>query len=298
MLARPADLSDDEVAAHVREHWSLPVDTIEYAPVGFGSHHWLTETHFVTVDVVDRHDGLRSALATACALRDDAGLEFVHAPVDGLLVPLGDDWVVHLYDRLEVTDETLYGGHDDPEVVEMLHRIHDATPLVAHHAGVETFEIRDRDDLVHALAALDEPWDTGPYADRCRELLRVHADVVRASIVEHDAIVDAVSRDGWVVTHGEPHRANVFRTTEGWRFVDWDTALVAPPERDWWDVQGGRHGDSRLVDLYSFRWDLMEVACYVSEYFDDHVDDANTRESWQNYLTYLDRLAARATRRA
>lgn len=79
------------------------------------------------------------------------------------------------------------------------------------------------------------------------------------------------------VTHGEPHRGNVFRTTEGWKVVDWDTALVAPAERDWWDLQGGRLGDPVLVDLYSLRWDLLEVACSVSECFEDHVDDRNTQ---------------------
>ena len=297
MFERPPDLSDEAVADVVRTHWSIPVRTISYAAVGFGSHHWLTDTHFVTVDTADERDALAAALRTATALRDDAGLEFVHAPVDGLLVPLGDEWLVHVYDRLDVLDEVQYGGHDDPEVVELLHRVHDATPVVRHHARVEDFGIWDRDDLEEALTELDEPWETGPYGDRCRALLRANADAVRSALAQHDAVVAGVGRDGWVVTHGEPHRANVFRTTDGWRFVDWDTALVAPPERDWWDVAGGAHGDPALVDLYSLRWDLLEVACYVSEFMDDHGEDRNTQESWANYLTYLDRLAARATRR-
>ena len=295
---RPTDLTDDEVADVVRTSWGIPVRTIEYAAVGFGSHHWLTDTHFVTVDTIEDHDDLAAALRTATALRAEAGLEFVHAPVDGLLVPLGDDWLVHVYERLEVVDDTMHGPHVAPEVVELVRRIHDATPVGAPHAGTETFDIWDREDLEEALGELDDEWGTGPYGDRCRLLLRDHQDAVRAALADHDAIASDISREGWVVTHGEPHRGNVFRTTEGWKVVDWDTVLVAPPERDWWDVQGGRHGDPTGVELYTLRWDLLEVACYVTEYFDDHVDDRNTQESWKNYVRYLDRLAARATRQA
>ena len=30
-----------------------------------------------------------------------------------------------------------------------------------------------------------------------------------------------------VLTHGEPHPGNTMRTVDGWRLIDWDTALVA-----------------------------------------------------------------------
>ena len=299
MLARPPDLTDDDVRAVLAEGWRLSPRTLEYTAVGFGSHHWLTESHFVTVDEVADHDDLEAALRVTAALRDDAGLEFVHAPHPSAagerLVRLGDEWLVHVYDRLDVLDDTKHGPHDDPEVVELVRRIHEATPVVAHLAGVEDFGIWDREDLEGALAELDEPWETGPYGDRCRELLREGADAVRAALAEHDAIAAAVPRDGWVVTHGEPHRGNVFRTTDGWKVVDWDTVLVAPPERDWWDLCAAANGDPVRNDLYTLRWDLLEVACYVSEFWDDHDDDANTRESWKNLLRYLGRLEARAT---
>jgi len=302
VFVRPPDLADDDVRAVLAEHWGIRPATIEYAAVGFGSHHWLTESHFVTVDEPDLHVERAAALATARALRVDADLEFVHAALpaaDGrLIVPFADRWLVHVHDRLEVVDDTRHGPHDDPEVVALLRRIHEATPIVGHHARVEDFGIWDRDDLERALTRLDERWETGPYAEPCRAVLREHEGAVRAALAEHDAIVAGVGRDGWVVTHGEPHRGNVFRTTAGWKVVDWDTALLAPPERDWWDVDGGRHGDPTLVDLYSLRWDLLEVACYVSEYVVDHVDDRNTQESWANYLTYLGRLETRARSRA
>ncbi|WP_432843998.1 phosphotransferase family protein [Dactylosporangium sp. CA-092794] len=37
---------------------------------------------------------------------------------------------------------------------------------------------------------------------------------------------------GLVLTHGEPHPGNTMRTGGGWLLIDWDTALLAAPERD------------------------------------------------------------------
>ena len=70
---------------------------MEYVPAGAGSYHWkLTDdggrSHFVTVDDLDSKDwlgdvreavfdGLGRALSTAAALRHEAGLEFVVAPI-------------------------------------------------------------------------------------------------------------------------------------------------------------------------------------------------------------------------
>ena len=57
MFTRPTDLTDDEVAAAVVDHWASEPDEITYAPVGFGSHHWWVtagaDRWFVTVDDLD-----------------------------------------------------------------------------------------------------------------------------------------------------------------------------------------------------------------------------------------------------
>jgi aminoglycoside phosphotransferase (APT) family kinase protein len=37
-----------------------------------------------------------------------------------------------------------------------------------------------------------------------------------------------------VLTHGEPHPGNLIQVGSRWMLVDWDTTLVAPPERDLW----------------------------------------------------------------
>ena len=58
----------------------------------------------------------------------------------------------------------------------------------------------------------------------------------------YDALVagDGRRTDAEVVlTHGEPHPGNTMRTEDGWRLIDWDTARIAPPERDLWSINPG-----------------------------------------------------------
>lgn len=294
MFARPDGLEDAAVRAAVRDHWAIDPGDVEYAAVGFGSQHWTAGDYFVTVDAAADAAELAVALRTASALRADAGLEFVISPIptpDGaLLRPLGKDWVIHIYERLEVVDDTAHGPHHDPEVVALVHRIHAATPAVAQHAARETFGFWDRDDLDEAMRELDEAWETGPYGEPCRDALRANTACVTGALARFDSAAAKVDPDGWVVTHGEPHRGNIFRTTKGWAVVDWDTVLIAPPERDFWDLPNSG-GDPSLCDLYRLQWALMEVACYVSLFFDEHREDRNTRESWKNFERYLNELA-------
>jgi spectinomycin phosphotransferase len=89
MRTPPQDLTEAEVGVAVAAHWDVVAETIEYAPVGFGSHHWVLtgatgRRWFVTADAVadsaERLAELTAALTTAHALRHRCGLEFVVPP--------------------------------------------------------------------------------------------------------------------------------------------------------------------------------------------------------------------------
>ncbi len=62
-------------------------------------------------------------------------------------------------------------------------------------------------------------------------------------------------------------------TAAGWMLIDWDTALVAPPERDLWSLDPGdgsilsAYADATgvrprasMIELYRIRWDLADIA--------------------------------------
>jgi aminoglycoside phosphotransferase (APT) family kinase protein len=97
------------------------------------------------------------------------------------------------------------------------------------------------------------------------------------------------------VTHGEPHSANVIRKPDGGlRLVDWDTALVAPRERDLWmtldadmtgwdqyrDVTGADRLNEDALIFSRERWVLAEICMYIREFRGPHEESEDTRASW------------------
>lgn len=152
---------------------------------GSGANSWIGDDYFITVD--DLADALDlEAARTARALREEAVLDFVIAPIpadDGaLVVGLAGRWVMHVYERLDIVDDTTFGPHEDPEVLGLVRAIHDATDIVGHHAHREDFSIWGRDDLEEALAVLDEPWHTGPYGEQARRWLAANAEDVASML--------------------------------------------------------------------------------------------------------------------
>jgi spectinomycin phosphotransferase/16S rRNA (guanine(1405)-N(7))-methyltransferase len=316
----PADVPEPDLRAALEDGWSLCAATLEYRPVGFGSHHWeLTDTtgarRFITVDdlrtrrrstgepLTAGYSRQRAALAAAQALHA-AGCAFVVAPLssrDGEpTTRLGDCFTVAVYPF--VTGESLdwdnYTLQHRRAVVDLLVAVHAAPPQVRDRASPDDYTVQFRDTLTIALDGGDNgnP-ERGPYARPAAELLTIHAPGIRRALARYDTLVSAVREDppGLVVTHGEPHPGNVMRTDAGWLLIDWDTALLAPPERDLWDLDPGDgtlHAaytaatgtvlSYDLLDLYRLRWDLTEIASSLTHFRGPHGTTADDEETWAN----------------
>jgi spectinomycin phosphotransferase len=307
--------------------WGIAGGHLDHLPVGFGSHHWQAvggdgSRWFVSADDLRalRHGGrdpdvvfaaLDRAFRTAAALCG-ARLEFVLAPVPegggDVLVRVGDRYAVRVEPFVDGTVEES-GDFEHPEdrrrVAALLGRLHAASGGVPPDLpGREGFALPGRDELEAALAQLGTPWDGGPFAEPARRLLARHAESVRDRLGAYDLLAGRVRDEAgdWVVTHGEPHSANVIRDAEGGlRLVDWDTTLVAPRERDlWmvldeamtgWDEYRAAAGSVALSDdalrLYRERWALAEICEYVAEFRRPHVESDDTRASWHTLGEYL-----------
>lgn len=325
MFTRPPEVDDAHLVALLADGWGSEVVDVSYLAVGFGSHHWRavtpTTTWFVTVDDLTakaREPGetlpltrarLLAALATAAELREH-GCHFVIAPVrhrtGQVAVDLGGRYVVAVYPMLD-GETYAYGAYIDPghreAVVGHLASLHAAPASCRRWAMAETFSIARRSELAVTYPALGDRWDSGPYAEPARRLLAEHVDAVERTSARYDALVDAVrSRpERFVLTHGEPHPANTVTTADGVVLVDWDTALIAPPERDLWDLVGedasvaveyaaltGVAVDPATVELYRLAWDLTEIAIYVSDFRRPHERTDDTAEAWTNLQHFLD----------
>src|SRR6059058_3788419 len=150
----------------------------------------------------------------------------------------------------------------------MLAELHRATPANASAARSVDLELPGRRRLESALAAVNEAWSAGPFAEPARQALARHVTDVAELLALADRLSAevAASSSSWVVTHGEPHAGNVMRTAEGHVLVDWDTVALAPPERDLWmlvekDADGasaytaatGHELDRVAVDFFRLR---------------------------------------------
>jgi hypothetical protein len=313
MLTPPSDLDPDTVAAALA-HWGLHEPQLEYLPLGFGSHHWRAETAagrlaFVTVD--EASEALERAFRTARALRD-AGLEFVLAP----LPDASGTFVHRVAGRYAVSvtpfvdgSSSSFGDFETKDerrrmaaLVGRLHAAGERVPAGLPHR--DDLTIPDRAILEEALASVELPWRTGPFAEPARALVAARADELRRSLLAHDERAARLRdrTDAWVVTHGEPHRANVLVDTTGApHLVDWDTTLAAPRERDLWHVldeeltgwqeyraaAGDVELDREALEFYRRRWELADVAAFVAAVRRPHEADENTAASFGFLRAYL-----------
>jgi spectinomycin phosphotransferase/16S rRNA (guanine(1405)-N(7))-methyltransferase len=309
------DLAEDVLVATLARAWGMDIATIAYRPVGFGSHHWeILDTEgtrwFVTVDLLasgPAFDRLRAALATARDLRDN-GYRFVVAPVPTRagepVVRTGDTFAVALYPFVDGRSFS-WGSEVEPAlrgaVLDLVIALHTAPKAAYRHAMVEDFAVPHRDEVEAALHSPDTVGDRGPYARPTALLLAEHAVPVRRLLARYDEFVgERPSR--MVLTHGEPHPGNTMLTADGWRLIDWDTALVAPPERDLWMFDSGALAGyaaatgvpplPSMLELYRLRWDIADLSAYVARFRRPHPGSADDDKSWAGLRSLVTQISA------
>ena len=313
MRARPDGVSEDDVSLALAQGWRIDAAAMRYAAVGGGSYHWVAgdgaaRRWFVTVDDLDDKAwlgesrpavmaGLRSAMNTALALRWEAGLEFVVAPVPGgsgeTVRPAGPRHAVMVFPFLTGTPGR-WGEVQPPAeravLIDMLAALHQSAPAGAPVAAIG---LARREELDAALRDVEQPWRAGPFAEPARVLLAGAAGQIRHRLQNFDRLAGAVRASEFVITHGEPHPGNVMRVGSRRMLIDWDTAGLGPPERDLWWVVGEtgegsrRYADltGRLVDpaglaLYRLRWALDDISAFVNRLRTEHRRTADTEHAW------------------
>ena len=324
MFTRPDDLPEAVLAGALRDGWGFTPASLEYQAVGFGSHHWLaTDARggrvFATVDDLtarlrtrqDTADAafgrLSRALATARSLRAEAGLAFVVAPVPAsggqVVARLSGRYSLAAYPYLTGTPAGAGGefarAGDRRAALDLLVQLHRAK---AGRPRAEDFVVPRLDALGPMMAEPREAWQGGPYARRAGEFLQAHAAGLSVLVTAYAGLAEraAQRRDRMVITHGEPHAGNVMTTPGGLALVDWDTVLLAPPERDLWDMAGddgsllghytratGIQIDPEALALYRLWFDLAEISEYLTLFCAPHGDTADAAEAWENLRHFL-----------
>jgi spectinomycin phosphotransferase/16S rRNA (guanine(1405)-N(7))-methyltransferase len=319
VLTPPDGLPEAALATMLERWWGLAAASVTYLALGWGSHHWeVTDTAgrrwFVTMDELQHKrlsadepltagfERLRAALAAATDLRS-GGAAFVVAPVptvDGEpLARVSDGFGGAVYPFID-GQRFDWGEFSSPAhrlgVLGLVAAVHMAPAAARRHALADDYAVPCRDELEASCAPDGEAADCGPYARPAALLLRQHAAPVGRLLARYDELVrQARSRPtAAVLTHGEPHPGNTMLTADGWLLIDWDTALVAPPERDLWSLDPGDgtildayaratgvRPQPYLLDLYRLRWDIADVAVEVSRFRRPHAGSIDDDEAWK-----------------
>jgi hypothetical protein len=330
MLTPPDGLPEDMLVSVLIRGWQLAAASVAYRAVGFGSHHWeiidaAGTRWFVTADELQtkqRSSGeplsaafgrLRASLAAARDLRD-RGNAFVVAPVPALggepLVRVNEQFGVALYPFIEGQSFT-WGEFPTPAhrcaVLGLIVEVHTAPAAARRHALADDFAVPHRDELEAALAADGTGRECGPYARPAALLLAKHAGAVRRLLARYDGLVAhrRPRHSGTVLTHGEPHPGNTMLTSAGWLLIDWDTVLIAPPERDLCSLDPGdgsvlgAYADATgvtplpsMLELYRIRWDLADIAGGISLFRHDHAGSRDDDMTWDVLQSLIERIAA------
>jgi hypothetical protein len=173
-------------------------------------------------------------------------------------------------------------------VLGLVAAVHTAPAGASRHAMADDFAVPRRDEMEAACDLADDDADCGPYARAVSLLVRQNAAPIRRLLDRYDRLVIQARAVPcrMVLTHGENHPGATMLAADGcWLLIYWDTALVAPPERDLWsldagdgtalDAYDGATGVSprpSLPDLYRLRWDIADLASDVSLFRRLHAD--------------------------
>ena len=333
MLSPPAGLGQELLASMLAAHWRIAPSALAYRAVGFGSHHWdvaaadgrrwfLTadELHYKKLRPEDSQDAAFGRLAAALGAVSDlraCGASFAVAPVPAaggeLAVRAGRDFAVAVYPFVSGESfswgEFAGAGHR-LAVLGMVVGVHTAPPAARRRALTDEYVIPLRAELEGVLGegAAGRVPGRGPFTRRAAELIGGARPEIRALLARFDELAgQARSVPGrMVLTHGETHPGNTMRAADGWRLIDWDTALIAQPERDLWDLDPGDGSvlagyaeatgvrpDPALLELFRIRWDLSDFAVDVSRFLRPHPGNEDDEKTWHGLVSMVAALRER-----
>jgi spectinomycin phosphotransferase len=292
----PLNVDTGDLLDTVRNDWDAGVARLEYAPVGFGAHHWTAHgtdhpVLFVTLDVLEPKrsaEHLQAAYTGAVALAM-AGLEFVLAPLPSRTGP-----PIVRFSGGAVSCTPWHQGNSggDLDVAwtsEALARLHTAQPP----DGIPSWKpVVPRQFAVAVELLLERPWGAGPYAEMARNAVGQHiADVAGWTSHYHELAARARGLP-WVPTHGEPHSGNQLVTPRSRYLVDWESLKLAPPELDLRVlIEAGAHvaADPDMVEMFDLEWRLDEINQYTRWFSAEHHGAEDDRIAFEGLLHEIGR---------
>lgn len=290
MKTHPRDVDTDELTRLIEREHGLVISLLSFLPEGDESYVFVAQDedrirHFVRLEEDmgqrDRRENAYAALETLAHGELAALVVPRRARRGGFLSAYGR-YLVAVFPFIQGrTLDPTATSEDRPRVAEIVAALHES-PVSDLGLPREALENPFEDPIRRALSRVGTIPDPNRYQERVSALLTAHREDVESSLrrmqnfrMEQDELVGE-----WVLTHGEPHLANVLKDPQGGlHLTDCGDLAVGPPERDLFafsDVDFERslthylrrrsraRLSPRLFEFYYYRWALQEIADYTT----------------------------------
>jgi spectinomycin phosphotransferase len=253
-LLEEPDVSEAQIRSRLVEHYGLTIAQIVFLPIGADK-----DTAVYRVVAGDqtayflklRRGDAEGISAILPKFLNDQGVKQIIAPIETSnqrLPPLIERYKMILFPYVEGRSgfDVELSDRNWAELGAGLKAIHTvAVPhVILKHLPRETFSAHWRDLARLLLAEADEETDDPLVAKRAEVLRTKHAEILSmVTRAERLATKFQGQSTEFVLCHGDIHAGNVLMTTNNELYiVDWDTAILAPKERDLMFIGAGVRG--------------------------------------------------------
>jgi spectinomycin phosphotransferase len=294
-MREPPDLGDDSIVGALQAGFGIRVAELAFLPVGNDADSWayrvdLAQGPSQFLKVRAGVDAMPGAAVPAHLHRQ--GVPHVLAPLPtraGAPYLVLDRFALALYPMVDAGHGAEVGLSPAQwrQLGAALARVHATpqTPELTRLVGRERFRPSRRELLPELEAVVAGPARDDPAAGELAAFWRARKDVIDALVDQADRLGRRAARapSPQVLCHADLHTWNVLVDADGhlW-MVDWDEAVLAPPERDLMFVVGGiGHGlvgpsdtehffqgygqtsiDPHLLAYYRHAWAVQDIAAY------------------------------------
>lgn len=281
----------------IRLEYGIDLFVITPAKRGFYGETWKVNAadhcYFVKIDYSDAHKGIYERSFPIMEHLQSHSIDFISRIVktsDGRLSTRYDGAVLGVFDWIDgeniETDETKM-----PEY-QMLAKIY-TVPADDISIPREDFSGNSPDKFFSLWDALGDAETCSLFENNCAKLER------RAERLRHFAAICRDDNTGFVITHGDAG-GNLIVSGDKNYIVDWDDPILAPPERDAWNMlcYEGKLGWAKCIFQkalrengtdYTLRPERLAYYCYYYYFFYlteflDCLDRVGIKEALHEYF--------------
>ncbi len=314
-MPEPLAIADDEVLERLHARFDLDADAVEFLPLGNDADAWVYRVRgrdggrFLKI----RRGTVNEAALAVPRLLTARGIEHLIAPIPTLTGALFDEgdlaFVLFPFVEGESGGEAGMSAAQWAELGATIRAIHDLPPdgefrsilRLEDFVPTKIGMLREVEERIHSADHDDDPSRLELVG-----FFRSHRDELERLVTWTEALAP-LARDRarpTVICHADIHAWNVLVSPEGdIVIVDWDSAMIAPRERDLMFVDGvaGGHAadptaffegygdvevDPVAMAYYRVEWAVQDIAEFAARVFLDPDTGVGTKaESVETIVT-------------